>query len=118
VGAVTLIHPWSLAPVAGPVVGIVATDFHVRWPWSRQRWSFVMRRMRELCGDAVVVGSVAELLERLGGRSLRAVEPLNPGYRELLVRLRASTVPVPRYFDDPDQPCRSFSQFWQCVTKA
>lgn len=117
-GEATLVHPWSLARVDGPVIGIVATDFHARFPWSRLRWRFVMERMRELCGDALVVGPSSALAESLGNRSLRAVESLNPVYRELLVRLRVRTTPAPRYFDDPGQPCRSFSRYWLRVQKS
>lgn len=112
-----LIHPWALARVDGPVIGMVATDFHARFPWSRLRWRFVMQRMRELCGDAIVVGSSSALVEALGKRSLRAVESLNPVYRDLLVRLDVRTVPAPRYFVEPGHPCRSFSQFWERVQK-
>jgi deoxyribodipyrimidine photo-lyase len=113
-GTLTLLHPWSLARPAGPAVAVIVTDFHQRWPWSARRWAFVLERMRALT-PAALVGSRAELAAQLAGRPLAAVDTPNPHYRELLRDTGAALTAAPRFFENPQQPCRSFTQFWQGV---
>lgn len=117
---VRLVHPWSLGDrVAGTLaIGILHEPFHGAMPWSVQRWTFVLRRMREVT-DCVWTGDVQALLPRLvGARSVRAVETLHPGYRDALRSPRVQAIPAPRYFADPDEFCPSFSQFWKTVAPA
>jgi deoxyribodipyrimidine photo-lyase len=117
---VVLVHPWALGERAPGVaaIGILHAPFHAAMPWSVQRWSFVLRRMRDVT-DCVWAGDVQALMPRLArARSVRAVETLNPGYRDALRAPRVELVSAPRYFADPDELCQSFSQFWKAVAPA
>ena len=92
-------------------VGVIVADFHRRHLWSARRWGFVLERMGASC-DATLVGSLHDIAEALAGRELVATATLNPGYRELLAGARAQLAPAPRFFDNPREPCSSFSKFW------
>ena len=116
-GPVTLVHPWSLSPVAGAAVGIVVTDYHGRWPWSALRWRFVLERMRAIT-QGMLVGASAPLAAALARRSVTAQDTRNAHYRELLLQVGAQRSPTPRFFANPPQPCRSFSQFWHQAHEA
>ncbi len=114
---VVLVHPWALGErEPGTVaVGILHAPFHASMPWSVQRWTFVLRRMRDVT-DGIWAGDVQALLPRLAlARSVRAVETQYPGYRDALRDRRVQLVEAPRYFDDPPELCQSFSQFWKTV---
>ncbi len=137
---VTLVHPWMLAgrdslsdslsdsssnPSTNPSsaghlrLGVIHAPFHQRFPWSAQRWAFVMTRLREIT-DAVFIGDLATLPAALAqAAEVSSVATFNPGYRQALAQLCAPLLPAPRYFPDPERPCRSFSAFWnQCTTDA
>lgn len=114
-----LVHPWSLGERApGAVaIGILHAPFHASMPWSVQRWTFVLARMREVC-DAVFLGDIQALLPQIAGaRAIRAAETMNPGYRDGLRDARVTLEPVPRHFEEPPELCASFSQFWKTVAR-
>jgi deoxyribodipyrimidine photo-lyase len=114
---VTLVHPWSLGErLPGTVaVGVLHLPFHEAMPWSAQRWSFVLRRMRDVT-DAVWAGDLHALLPRLAAaKSLRATETMNPGYRDALRHPGVALVAAPRHFAEPEELCQSFTQFWKAV---
>ncbi len=108
-----LIHPWSLGEhsTAGYRLGVIHLPFHARFAWSARRWAFVAERMRACC-DAVFVGDLHALLPMLKTRTVSARDTLNPGYAEALrkgpVRLEA----IPRFLEDPEKYCQSFSKFY------
>lgn len=114
---VLLVHPWALAErMPGMVpIGILHAPFHAALPWSTLRWSFVVRRMRDVT-DGIWAGEVQALMPHLrSAHSVRAVETLNPGYRDALRDPLVELLPAPRFFDEPIDFCRSFSQFWKAV---
>lgn len=114
---IALLHPWSLRrpPGADLAVGLVHAPFHQRFPWSGQRWAFVMDRLAGIC-DALWIGDGAELLSRLDGAASVAIQATrNPGYRDLWAGGRVRAEPVPRLLADPDPLCASFSRFWALV---
>jgi len=102
-----LVHPWAIAP-APPgrrAVGVLPAPFHRRWPWSEQRWRFVLAAMRQVT-DVVVwceappPGSAQTLA------TPHLADWLPPGI----------TQAAPRLYADPSQRCRSFSAFWKRVS--
>ncbi len=120
---VTLVHPWMLTDAAEPAngglrLGVIHLPFHQRFPWSAQRWDFVMTRLREVT-DALFIGDLQALPPALAlAGEVISVDTLNPGYREALAQLCAPLLPAPRHFPDPELPCRSFSAFWNKCTAA
>lgn len=117
---VVLVHPWMLAdtPVSPPGLrlGVIHRPFHDAFPWSAQRWAFVMARLREVT-DAIFIGDITTLRTALSPTSaVQSVATFNPGYREALASLCTTLAPAPRQFPDPKQPCRSFSAFWSHCT--
>ncbi len=117
---IALLHPWSLKrpKQVDLVIGVLHAPFHARFPWSERRWRFVIDGMRQLA-DVVWCGDLATLPAALDAAdSVQAVATLNPGYREALDDERVELVDAPRFLDDPAQPCRSFSQFWEQVARA
>ena len=117
---VALVHPWSLARPkhVDLVIGVLHLPFHSRFPWSERRWQFVVDGMRQAT-DALWTGDLATLPAALSkAGSIQAVDTYNPGYREALRHEDIDLAPAPRFLADPDQPCRSFSQFWEQVARA
>jgi deoxyribodipyrimidine photo-lyase len=114
---VRLVHPWHLGEAGDATyrLGVVHLPFHSRFPWSERRWAFVSRRLHALC-HAVFVGDLDTALQQLAGRSLTARATLQPGYADVLGRYAVSSEPVPRFLDDPPQPCQSFSRFYGLQT--
>lgn len=116
---VALVHPWCLARPrqVDLVIGVLHAPFHARFPWSAKRWQFVNEGMRQVA-DAVWCGDLGDLLEALEpAASVQSIATLNPGYCEALDDDLVELAPAPRFLADPDQPCRSFSQFWEQVAR-
>ena len=117
---VALVHPWCLTRPrqVDLVIGVLHAPFHERFPWSALRWRFVNDGMRQVT-DGVWHGDLAALPAALeSAASVQSVATLNPGYREALDDDRIEIEPAPRFLADPEQPCRSFSQFWEQVARA
>jgi deoxyribodipyrimidine photo-lyase len=117
---VQLVHPWMLADhrFGGLRLGVIHRPFHQHFPWSQQRWDFVMQRLQAVT-DLVFIGDLAELSTILvNAADISSVATLNPGYRELLPVLCSDLQDSPRRFPDPDTACRSFSAFWSHCTAA
>ena len=117
---VRLVHPWMLAhsEFDGLRLGVIHRPFHQRFPWSQQRWDFVMQRMKDIT-DQVYVGDLTELSTMLANAAdISSVATFNPGYRELLPVLCSDLQEPPRRFPDPETACRSFSAFWSHCTAA
>ena len=119
---VALVHPWWLhaRPDSSLVIGVLHAPFHARFPWSAQRWSFVMARMREVtdviwCGD---LGLLPATLVCGGALAIASRRSLNPGYAEALGSPSVSLSEVPRFLDDPQTLCGSFTRFWNEVVPA
>lgn len=115
---VKLIHPWMLADTNfdGLRLGIIHLPFHARFPWSQQRWNFMLNRMRAVT-DQIFIGDLADLHGSLAtASSVQSIATFNPGYRELQLQLCSDLQDVQRAFADPVQPCRSFSAFWSAST--
>jgi deoxyribodipyrimidine photo-lyase len=120
---VTLVHPWMLAgandvPAGALRLGVIHAPFHQRFPWSAQRWDFVMTHLRDVT-DALFIGDLTALRPVLAqAGEVSSVDTFNPGYRQALAQLCAQLSPAPRHFPDPEQACRSFSAFWNVCTSA
>ena len=115
--AVWLMHPWSLhLPDDRAAVGVINTDFHAAYPWSAQRWQCVMAAMHARCAS-VMVGSGDELVAMLARTQLTAIKTLNPHYDVLLRRVAATVLPAPRAFGNPNMLKRSFTSFWNQVSR-
>jgi deoxyribodipyrimidine photo-lyase len=118
-----LMHPWSLNLPEGNsrrTMGILVREFHTAFPWSPQRYAFVLDAMRQQC-ETILVGTAAEIVEQLAqtfrGRTLHAVETMNPHYAAVLQACNATITPAPRAFDNPAQLKRSFSSYWNVISR-
>jgi deoxyribodipyrimidine photo-lyase len=119
---VRLIHPWSLAEpstaaAAGTVwLALLPLDFHLRWPWSARRWSFVGRRLAALLPPDAARWCLSSADAAAALASAASVDAVaNPHLGASLDRLLAR--PAPRLFAWPTAECRSFSEFWAKATK-
>lgn len=115
-----LVHPWMLEDTSfdGLRLGVIHLPFHARFPWSQQRWDFMLTRMREVT-DQIFIGDLSDLHASLAtANSVQSIATYNPGYRELLPQLCSDLQDARRAFADPEQPCRSFSAFWSASTKS
>ncbi|MBC7610244.1 MAG: deoxyribodipyrimidine photolyase [Polaromonas sp.] len=119
-----LVHPFCLAPrQAGSHrlrIGIVHLPFHSAWPWSENRWRFVLQAMQEVT-DFIWMGDVG-LLNLAGAASVRSQSTRCPGYREALATLAEADAALeliapPKLFADPKMACRSFSKFYDRVRR-
>ncbi len=116
---VTLIHPWDLAKPAvetnkKPRLGIIHAPFHAEFPWSQRRWHFVMTRMREVTDD-IFVGDISQLVRENKNTKFSATVTYNFGYREALSASNVLLSPIPRFTQDPEKMCSSFTRFWAAV---
>lgn len=112
-----LMHPWSLhLPDERAAIGIINTDFHALYPWSLQRWQFVMTAMQARCAR-VLAGSTDELTAMLDGKQMAAISTLNPFYNELLARVAPDVQPAPRAFANPTMLKPSFTSFWNQASR-
>ncbi len=116
---VELLHPWSLKrrqPQRAAVCMLVR-EFHRQHRWSARRWDFVLGRLRELRVPVLRLSS-AQVSSMFAAEHVASLGTLNASYAAVLAQLAlngAVIEPVPRFFIDPPQPCRSFSQFWRQV---
>jgi len=113
---VAWVHPWALGerPAADRVIGVIHQPFHQQFPWSAQRWDFVMTAMRAVC-DEIWVGDLGRLAAGQGNRVIDVQATLNPGYREAISALPCGARPEPRLTPDPEDLKPSFSRFWEHV---
>ena len=115
--AVWLMHPWSLhLPDDRAAVGVIDTDFHTRYPWSRARWQFVLDAMRSRC-STVLIGSTNQIVATLSAHQLAAINTPNPFYNELIARVAPNAQAAPRAFGNPTMLKRSFTSFWNQVRR-
>jgi deoxyribodipyrimidine photo-lyase len=119
---VALVHPWALLarPDSSLVIGVLHAPFHSRFPWSAERWAFVIKRMRAVT-DVLWCGDLSSLPNELmdgGAISIAARRTLNPGYAEALDHPEVDLAEVPRFLPDPDTLCGSFTRFWNEVVPA
>lgn len=111
---VWLVHPWSLGPLpalppGSVVIGLLLSDFHRAWPWSEQRWRFVMPRLAALASSCWT-GDAAGLATLLASaRSVRSTQ--TPHLGAWLPGL-ARCEPAPALFPQLAQRCDSFSKWW------
>jgi len=108
-----LVHPWSLSqPSAQDTlrIGIIHLPAHAAWPWSAQRWQFVLQAMA-LVTDAIWIGDLAQL-DTSAASSVTAQATLFPGYRQALQKI-AGLSPAPRLLPNPSMACKSFSKFYE-----
>lgn len=115
-----LLHPWALRrPAEMPAIGLILPAFHLAFPWSEQRWHFVLKAMRECC-DAVWIVSEASPHSTPAPGSISVSHTLNPHYVDFIkasVVRGATAIAAPRAFIDPEKLHRSFSSFWHLASK-
>ncbi|MGL4575875.1 MAG: FAD-binding domain-containing protein [Burkholderiaceae bacterium] len=113
-----VMHPWSLhLPDERPAIGLVVTDFHAAYPWSAARFEFVLAAMRARC-HTVWVDRADVLQARLSHMpGLQAIATFNPWYGRLLAGSGAHLHSPPRAFGNPAQLKKSFSSFWNNISK-
>lgn len=112
-----LLHPWSLRrPAQTPAIGFVLPTFHLAFPWSEQRWRFVLKTMRECCESVWIVGDASSVTSG----TISVSDTLNPHYIDFIeacVARGATSIAAPRAFIDPEKLHRSFSSFWHLASK-
>ena len=124
---VELVHPWSLSPRTATAhseemtnllrIGVIHLPAHARWPWSEQRWQFVLQAMVAVT-DTVWIGDVG-LLDLSAASHVSAQATLFPGYREALsaATRTGQWMPAPRLMPSPSMRCASFSKFYESVRR-
>ena len=116
--AIRLVHAWSLGDTPADTfrLGVIHLPFHQRFPWSARRWQFVTDRLLASC-DAVFVGDLAALMPRLQAHTVSARDTQNPGYAEHLRAGRVQLEAIPRFLQNPERYCQSFSKFYNVQGK-
>lgn len=122
VTSLELVHAWALRSTSSVIqprerllrLGVIHLPEHVKWPWSRNRWHFVMTRMSEICDaifvgdlsgiDAVVATKTSLYCQSVSGQNetIRVISRLSPTWCET-----APLVPEPRHL------CDSFSRYFR-----
>ncbi|MFZ9405969.1 MAG: FAD-binding domain-containing protein [Burkholderiaceae bacterium] len=110
------VHPWALSSRSGahPRIGLLHAEFHARFPWSEQRWRFVLTRMREVCDTVLWFDPSAPDQAALSPGVIR--HTLAPGYRDLMNAPGLRPQPASRLLPQPSRPCASFSSFYRDAT--
>jgi deoxyribodipyrimidine photo-lyase len=112
-----LMQPWSLhCPDDASAIGVINLDFHREYPWSEKRWQFVIQSMARRC-SRILCGTTDELVLQLEGKTLHATQTLNPHYRDLIARVAPLAEEPPRTFANPKTLKRSFTSFWNHVSR-
>jgi deoxyribodipyrimidine photo-lyase len=121
---VELVHAWALrgAPSHGEDgvpgktfrLGVIHMPGHAAWPWSEQRWDFVLTRMSQIC-DALFIGRLEELDAFLPAGSSRSAvagvgEPLT---QQALAALKPTWCSLPGLLPEPRAFCGSFSKYFR-----
>lgn len=131
-----LIHPWNLAEPhfdadADTVadggsdggsdqapkmkrIGVIHAPYHANFPWSEQRWQFVMTKMRAVT-DEVWIGDLNSLLRKHPRITFHATATYHGGYREAFSAANVVLTPVRRFTADPEECALSFTRFWSAV---
>ena len=65
----------------------------------------------------LAVGDVAVLMPRLQAHTVIARDTQNPGYAEPLRTGRVQLEAIPRFLQDPERYCQSFSKFYSVQGK-
>lgn len=117
-----LLHPWSMhARNGGPITGLIVPSFHQTYRWSERRWRFVLQAMAECGGEStcnVFIGTDVPLHSCTRVTLMRTP---HAGYRDFASAFadRGGEVTAPpRAFADPDVLQKSFSAYWNRVTRA
>ena len=116
---VWLVHPWALdepprdLPAGCLRLGLLLSDFHDAWPWSRARWGFVGGRIAEL---APVCWSGSREVVALALAGARSVQTLADPHIERLLPDRVIRRPAQHLFAQVQRPCDSFSRWWARAT--
>jgi deoxyribodipyrimidine photo-lyase len=119
--SIELIHPWAMSERSSSAgntgawrLGVVHLPAHAALPWSELRWRWVMQRLLHV-SDGVFIGDVSTLRVPGHGQTGTCAAPM-PGY-DAALRAVAEVAPAPRLLLNPQQPCRSFSTFYEQVKR-
>jgi deoxyribodipyrimidine photo-lyase len=110
------VHPWSMSLRSGTQVriGLLHAGFHAQFPWSEQRWRFVLTRMRAVCDAVLWWDPSAQDQVLLPAGSIMHTQA--PGYRDLMNTPGLRSQPALRLLPQPARPCGSFSAFYRDAT--
>ena len=115
-----LVHPWALGePPADLPANCLClawwpAQFHITWPWSAARWSFVNQRMTAL-SSLGWISHTGELAQVLAG--VRSVQTVANAHVSSLLPSCVQQRPPPRLFAPVERPCASFSTWWNRSTR-
>ena len=117
---VWLVHPWSLGalpadlPPGAVAVGLWCEEWMQDMPWSFRRWMFVAQRMGVIT-SVCAFGSAAQWQDALAqARTLACWDhPRLPAWEGLGLARRSPQ----RLFKNLDEPCLSFTRWWQQVSR-
>jgi deoxyribodipyrimidine photo-lyase len=117
---VWLVHPFRLGPLpedlpqSSCVIGVLLADWHRMWPWVPARWDFVLRRMQALTphrwsGSADAIGKALA--------AARSVRTTGDPHLDPWLKRWAVVIPPASPFPRIDESFRSFSQWWNRITR-
>lgn len=120
--ALKLVHPWALREkrVGTYHLGVIAPQFHSKFPWSEKRWAFVLQAMARCCDTIVILDSdnlqnlrMALQNEALVPSSVEIDWTAHPVYCDLHTRLRIRQNPPDLLLPEPKMLQTSFSKFYR-----
>lgn len=119
---VWLVQPWGLRDLPDRVppstlkVGLLLSNFHGAFPWSEQRWRFVLTRMAKLCDEIWLCDAAALKTALAKAKSVRGqMSPHIAAYLQAQMD-GWETEFAPTLLGEPGERCASFSQFWARTT--
>lgn len=122
------IHPWCMGfefhKDSDPAVGILSATYHHAFPWSHERWSFVLEGMSQRCNDLVWFdpdsADIQACHRLMNPASDIKAQPQTqstwqPGYRDMLDTFQQThalrVIDKPTLWQSPAGLCMSYSQW-------
>ena len=113
---VLVIHPWSIKEIKEKkkfkkIVGIFFLEFHKKWPWSQNRWKFVISGMKEICDEIFICSNINKLEESniFFNMHLEQIDNFN--------KEKFNIIEIGKIWPSPKIYCSSFSKFWKKINK-
>jgi len=117
-----LIHPWDLGSEAQNAMrkqAVIDVRFHAHFPWSEQRWMFVMKRLGELVSEVWLINGedLPKIFESKSLTGLNTLATLNPHYKDWSDTPGIEKIDMHRLLINPEILQNSFSRFYQEARK-